>query len=282
MHFRFPRLHLVTFRLSPAKRGMTLFYAHWAFGQRPVCGIDILGRFPPFSIPFQSGVGEGAPWEIAWPLHFTFVPSPGAKDNIACGLLNSIKQCWPRAQGRVWGEKERADLVLGVLMRMLKRRNKHSGRSCSEPYSLFSRNMFELFQAYLSACGYQITISLKLLLSTRPSPFYISQTSCQTFEDPMVMPPFCPASRVVLSLSGLCSCCPLCPDGFPLDPPVVGCRSGLGVSLSVIPKVGPLALHHSRNHTEMVMCSPSGFWLCPWHLVSASKQEDLRMCSKKK
>lgn len=33
-------------------------YVHLAFGQCLGCGMDSLGRSPPFSIPFQSGVGE--------------------------------------------------------------------------------------------------------------------------------------------------------------------------------------------------------------------------------
>lgn len=80
MPYRFPRLPLVTLWLGPAKTWRTLSYAYWAFGQYLGYGMDIPGRFPPFSIPFQSGVGEGAAWEIAWPLQFAYALSPGAKD----------------------------------------------------------------------------------------------------------------------------------------------------------------------------------------------------------
>ena len=47
-----------------------LSHAYWDFGQHLSCVMDTLGRFPLFSLPFQSAVGESAAWEIAWPLQF--------------------------------------------------------------------------------------------------------------------------------------------------------------------------------------------------------------------
>lgn len=75
-------------------------YAYWAFGQYLGCGMDIPGSFPPFSIPFQSGVGEGAAWEIAWPLQFAYALSPGAKDNSA--LWSAQHHQAMLAQGPGW------------------------------------------------------------------------------------------------------------------------------------------------------------------------------------
>lgn len=165
---------------------------------------------------------------------------------------------------------------------MLKRRNRHSGHSCPGRLFPFLKEHVwptEFFQAYLSAFGSQITISLKLLLPTRASSFDISTTSCRTSGGPMVMPLCLPAVRVVLTLPCLCSCCPLCPHGSPPDLPVVRSYPGLGVSLNVPPpKVGPLVFHHSQNHTGVVMCMlASGSQLCPWSLVRADKRLDLRV-----
>lgn len=142
-------------------------------------------------------------------------PPQGQRITLPCGLLNTIKQCWPRTQGGVWGGKGCADLVLGILVGVLKRKNRHRGGSCNGliPFSQGTCLGFQTSSAY----GSQTTISLKLLLCTRSSPFDISQT-CQTSEGPMVIPPFHLAARVVLTLPGLCSHCLLYSDGFPPDP----------------------------------------------------------------
>lgn len=128
-------------------------------------------------------------------------PPQGQRITPPCGLLKTIKQCWPRTQGGVWGEKGHADLVLGILVGVLKRKNRHRGGTCNGLIP-FSQGTCLGFQTSLSACGSQTTISLKLLLCTRSSPFDISQT-CQTSEGPMVIPSFHPAARVVLTHQAL-------------------------------------------------------------------------------
>lgn len=161
--------------------------------------MDTPGRSPAFSIPFQSGVGEEGNLgnKLAPPVFLC--PSPGAKDNNAfmvCSTPSSSAGPGPSVEcGERWG----ADLVLGIPVGVLKRVNRHRGGSCYGPYSLFSRYMLVLVSSSASffACGSQITVSLKLLLSSRPSPFDISQTSCQTSEGLTVIPPFHPVAGLV-------------------------------------------------------------------------------------
>lgn len=81
-------------------------------------------------------------------------PFLGTKDNSALPSAetpSSNAGPGPRVQGRVWGEHRFADLVLGILMGILKQRNRHSGHSCPGLYSLFSRKHISnsFFQIYL-------------------------------------------------------------------------------------------------------------------------------------
>lgn len=165
--------------------------------------MDILGRSPPFSIPFQSGVSEGdnlrnrlAPSVCLCPLRrgkrqqclvicSISSSSAGRGPRVRCAERCVQIQSWESGGSAQEEERAQRSFLLWALF----------------PFPRVHAWPWELSQASFSVCGSQITVSLELLLSTRPSPFDILQTSCQTSEGLTVIPPFHPAARVILTLT---------------------------------------------------------------------------------
>lgn len=130
-------------------------------------GMDILGRSPPFSIPFQSGVGEGdnlgnrlAPSVCLCPFwrgkrqQCAVVCSisssrVGPGPRVECGERRSVRiQSWESGESVQEEERAQRSFLLWALF----------------PFPRVHAWPCELSQASFSVCGSQIIISLELIL----------------------------------------------------------------------------------------------------------------------